>query len=168
VGDKAAPDDAERVRTLRQDNLGRMFLDAYRAFSARAFERLRARGHPGLGPSHSLLLANLDPEGTRITVLAERVGMSKQAMGQLVGDLTREGYVTRAPDPDDRRATRVAFTERGQRFLRDAYEIRREMDAEYIALLGEDRVQALRADLAAVLAAGARATEEDAATGSGS
>lgn len=168
MSNEAALDDAERVRTLRHDNLGRMFLEAYRAFSARAFERLRARGHPGLGPSHSLLLANLDPEGTRITVLAERVGMSKQAMGQLVGDLTREGYVTRAPDPGDRRATRVAFTDRGQRFLRDAYEIRREMDAEYVALLGEDRLRALRADLAAVLAAAGRAIEEDSSAVSGS
>lgn len=142
----------ERIRALREAHIGRLFLEAHRSFSGRAVEKLRARDHPGLGLAHTALLAHLDLEGTRITTLADRAGMTKQAMGQLVLDLARLGYVGREPDPVDGRAARVTFTEEGWRFLHDASAVKRELEAEYVALLGERRFRALRADLAALLA----------------
>lgn len=144
-------DEREQIRSLRQDHVGRLLLEAHRAFSVRAFEKLRARGHPGLGSAHTALLANMDLEGTRITTLAERAGMTKQGMGQLVADLVGQGYLDRRPDPSDRRATIVTFTDEGWRFLRDAFEVKREMEAEYASLLGPDRFDELRASLATLV-----------------
>jgi DNA-binding MarR family transcriptional regulator len=110
----------------------------------RAHGKLRTRGHRGLSLAHTNLIANLDLEGTRITTLAERIGVSKQAAGHLVLDLEERGYVERAVDPTDRRATVVTFTDAGWRFLRDAHQVKREIEAEYRAILGEQGMHDLR------------------------
>ena len=53
-------------------------------------------------------------------------------------------HLERAPDAHDRRATIIKFTEAGCRYLIDAYEIKREIESEYEALLGEDGMVTLR------------------------
>ena len=90
------------------------------------------------------LLPHLDAGGTRTTVLAERVGMTKQGMGQLVGELERQGFLRRAPDPADGRAALVQFTEAGLTLLDDAIAVTQEMDAGYEALLGGERFAELK------------------------
>ena len=143
----------EQIQALRQGHIGRLFLEAHRAFSARAVEKLSTRGHSGLGLAQTTLLAHLDLDGTRITTLADRAGMTKQGMGQLAAELARQGYVATGPDPTDRRATLVTFTADGWRFLRDAYAVKQEIEAEYAAVLGEERLEALRATLSTLLKA---------------
>lgn len=147
-----APLDVEQLAELRREHIGRLLQRANRMFSERATELLRARGHRALSLAHTTLLSYLDLEGTRITVLAERAGMTKQAMGQLVAELEDQGYLVRAPDPTDRRASLVRFTDAGWRFLRDAAEIKREIQAEYAAILGEERLAELRDSLERLLA----------------
>jgi DNA-binding MarR family transcriptional regulator len=142
----------EQIAALRQEHIGRLILQAQRAFGARAVRELRRRGHPGLGAAHAALLPHLDVDGTRITALAERTGMTKQGVGQLVADLERLGYVERATDPSDRRATLVTFTDEGWRFLRDAYEIKLATEADYASLLGEELFRQVRTALAAIVA----------------
>lgn len=143
-GDTASPTDMDRIRDLRAQHIGRLFQRVHRAFDTRAVEKLHARGHDGLTLAHTALLANLDLEGSRVTTLAERAGMTKQSMGQLALDLEQRGYILRAPDRTDRRAMRVIFTDAGWQFVRDAYAIKQEIEAEYIAILGEERFAALR------------------------
>ena len=97
--------------------------------------------------AHTTLLPYLDPEGTSVTNLAERAGMTKQSMRQLVVDLEDKGYIKRTPDPDDRRATLVIFTVEGRRFIEDGNEVKKEIDDEYRAILGEERLEALKGSL---------------------
>src|SRR5215831_14772060 len=132
--------DVARVAERRQSYIGRLLQNAARAVSVQATERLRARGHQGLSLAHTTLLAHLDLDGTRITALAERAGMTKQSMGQLVMELEQRGYVGRQVDPTDRRATLVTFTEAGWQFLVDAGMVKREIEAEYAALLGAEEL----------------------------
>lgn len=134
----------EELLALRQQNIGRLFQRAARAYSERAFEKVNAYGHEGLTLVHTALISNLDVDGTRTTVLADRAGMTKQAMGQLVKDLEQRGYVRREPDPDDGRAQLVQFTDLGLKFLRDAFEIKQEIEAEYAAVLGDEGMATLR------------------------
>jgi DNA-binding MarR family transcriptional regulator len=98
-----------------------------------------------------LLLSHLDLEGTHITALADRAGITKQSMGQLVLDLEKRGYIERRVDRLDRRATLVLFTSTGWQFLRDAYEIKKEIEAEYQAMIGEEEMEQLRATLRRLL-----------------
>lgn len=144
--------DWPQLRELRERHVGRLLLRASRAFNARATEKLRERGYEGLALAHIALLPHLDVDGTRVTTLAERAGMTKQGMGQLVLDLERRGYVERAPDPADGRALLVRFTEAGCRLLGDAVSVTREIEAQYAAVLGEQQLVALREALVALVA----------------
>ena len=136
---------------LRQQNTGRLLLRAFRAYNSHAVAALRERGHPAIGLAHTSLLIHLDLEGTRVTTLAERAGMTKQAMGQLLVDLERAGYVARSGDPKDRRALLVTLTEAGRRFYEDAYHVQLALEAEYAAILGHDQLLALRTALMTLL-----------------
>jgi DNA-binding MarR family transcriptional regulator len=135
---------AEALRDLREQHIGRLLLQAQRAFNQVAIAKLQQRGYAGLSLAHTALLPHLDLEGTRITTLAERAGITKQGMGQLVTDLERQGLVSRAQDPADGRASLVTFTEAGWAYLQAAHEVKREMEAEYAALLGEEKFAELR------------------------
>jgi len=137
--------DPAQLDELRQQYIGRLLLQAQRASRARASDKLRARGHDGLSIAHTNLISSLDLDGTRITTLAERIGISKQAVGHLVLDLEQKGYIQRAVDPTDRRAAIVTFTDAGRRFLYDAYYVKREIEAEYRVMLGEQGLIQLRA-----------------------
>src|SRR3712207_9178711 len=81
------------------ENIGRLLLRAQRDFDTELNARLRERGYPDVRLAHSALFAHIDPEGTRSSELAERAGMTKQGMGQLVADLEKKGYVERVEDP---------------------------------------------------------------------
>lgn len=144
--------DTERIGEWRQQHIGRLFLRASRSFAALATRKLRDRGHEDLGMAHTALLPHLDVEGTRATEIAERASMTKQAAGRVVRDLERLGYVERRADPRDARATLVSFTGEGWRFLEDAYHIKREIEDEYAAVLGEERMGLLRSALEELLA----------------
>jgi DNA-binding MarR family transcriptional regulator len=68
----------------------------------------------GLRRTHLMLFPHISLEGERITTLAERIGVSKQAVGQLVDELEAMGMVERVKDPRDGRAKLVRFARGGQ------------------------------------------------------
>jgi DNA-binding MarR family transcriptional regulator len=131
------------IQLARQHHIGRLLLRASRSFSERAILRFQARGYPGLGTAHVALLPYIELTGTRITTLAERAGLTKQAVGQLVQELERLGYVTRQADPRDGRAILVTFTETGRQLLRDGLAIIQEIEEEDTKILGEEGVRDL-------------------------
>src|SRR4051812_45320578 len=134
----------EELEEFRQEHIGRLLLRAHRAFSERALRKLRQRGHTRLSMVHTTLLPHLDVNGTQATVLAERVGITKQAAGRAIADLEHEGYVQRLPDPTGLRASMIVFTDAGRQFLVDAYQVKKEIEQEYTALLGTERMQQFR------------------------
>ncbi len=148
-----ATSDMERddIRHLRDHHVGRLFLQAHRAYSAHAIEDLRARGYTELGAAHAAILPHIDIEGTRATVIAERSGMTKQGAGQVVDDLARQGLVQRIPDPADGRASLVIFTDAGWDYLRVAAELKQVIEADYARLLGSEQFETLCKNLARIV-----------------
>ncbi len=146
-----AESDRSQAQATRDDHIGRLFLQAQRAFVKRSIAKLRARGHDRLTLAHTALLPYLNPKGTSVTLLAERAGMTKQSMRQLVIELENQGYIQRVPDPTDRRVTLVLFTEEGMRFVADANVVKQEMEAEYLTILGRDRLEALKHSLISLI-----------------
>jgi DNA-binding MarR family transcriptional regulator len=108
-------------------------------------QRLAERGHPDVRFAHGNVFQYLDDDGTRIGVLAERAGVSKQAMAQLVAHLENHGYIERSPDPADRRAQLVRATPRGREVFAIARALMAEIDARLEARLGKAKKQRLRA-----------------------
>lgn len=138
------------VEERRGAHLGRHLIQASRAFNQHAASRLRAAGHSEVTVSHLGLLPHLARGGSRLSDLAERTGMTKQAVGQLVADLERLHYVTRAADPNDRRAVRILFTGRGRKLLADGLGITEAMDERLRQRIGPTRYQQFIDTLAAI------------------
>ncbi|QXL85906.1 MarR family winged helix-turn-helix transcriptional regulator [Comamonas sp. NLF-1-9] len=112
----------------RQSHLGRLLGHAARRFDARvlqlmardvqvplALSNLAARDK--VGAAHVHITRHLSLRGDRLTDLAERAGMSKQAMATLVAQCEAWGLVVREPDPHDARARIVRFTPTGLAWL---------------------------------------------------
>jgi DNA-binding MarR family transcriptional regulator len=131
----------------RPENLAVLMRDVYMLLNDRVLVRLAERGHADVRPVHSALFEHLDDGGTTVSVLAERATMTKQAMAELVAHLEAHGYVTREPDPADRRAKLVRPTARGREVVGIAQELVPELEAWAAGLIGAGRAAALQADL---------------------
>ena len=130
---------------------GTLFLHAFQGFERALFDGYRRRGEEGLRPKHGAVIANIDPAGTRASVLAARAGMTRPAMGELIDELEAAGYVTRVPDPGDRRAKLVKPTARTLKRQRLAREVNAGIEATYKKRLGAARYRELRHALAEVV-----------------
>lgn len=135
------------VGMTEQAHLDRMLLEAFRALDGEISAALAARGAAGLGPRHAAALLLMERGGHRLTELAARGGISKQAMMQVIDDLERLGYVRRAPDPTDARAKIVSLTPRGQKERGDAARAVASVESKVRRRLGPSRYDALRGDL---------------------
>ncbi|WP_194409691.1 MarR family winged helix-turn-helix transcriptional regulator [Microbacterium cremeum] len=116
-----------------------------------ALSELAATGHPAVRLSHVPVFVHIDAEGTPISVLAERSGVSRQAMSMTVRDLESHGYVVTAPSPTDRRTTLVSLTERGAQLCADATRISAELAARWSDELGADALPQLRHHLRTIV-----------------
>ena len=105
---------------------------------------LEAAGHAGMGRTQAAVFESLDDAGTRVTVMAERARITKQAMGELVDDLESRGYVRRRSDPTDGRAKLVVLTAKGRRVARAARNAVARLDRTWAAHLGARRASQLR------------------------
>jgi len=94
------------------------------------------------------VFARIDPDGIRLTDLAERALITKQTAGFLVDQLERAGYVRRVPDPRDARARLVQIAERGRAAVEVARQTEAKVEAEWTAHLGEQATTQLRHALA--------------------
>jgi len=135
----------------RQTHIGRLFQQLARDFSQQALEKLNQAGHPAIKPFQAELISHLDLEGTRLTQLAQRMGTTKQTMGEAISSLEKQGYLRRRADPSDARANLVVFTEQGRQFLEDAYALKLELEAEYTAILGSERFALLKSLMQEIL-----------------
>lgn len=142
----------------REDGDGRLIGELLRVPSqavvrhvSRAFVEA---GYPDLRPAHMSIFQHVDhpPGGTRITELAERAQMTKQSMGQLVGDMERLGFVERAVDPTDQRARIVRLTDRGWEMHEACGEIVKGVETDWGSRFGADNLAELRRLLKALIA----------------
>jgi DNA-binding MarR family transcriptional regulator len=112
-----------------------------------ALSNLAARGR--LSASHIHITRHLALDGSRLTDLAQRANMTKQAMGKLVDQCEAWGLVTRQDDPRDARVRRIVFTPVGLAWLQ-AYR-------QAVAQAEEELRAAVGAEVATVIAIGLEA-----------
>jgi DNA-binding MarR family transcriptional regulator len=131
----------------RPSNLALQLREAYRAINDLIPAQLVAEGFADFRPAHSNVFEYLDDTGTTVSTLAERANMTKQAMAELVLHLEQNDYVTRVPDPADRRAKLVRPTERGYEVFRVVQAQIPVLHARVARLIGAERLRELRRDL---------------------
>src|SRR5512146_961268 len=98
------------------------------AIHRRIIRELNAAGFGELRVPHMAVLQFPGPDGVRPGTLAERAGMSKQAMNQLLRSLEGFGYIVRSDSPDQGRARIVRFTERGRAAYSKVHHILRQIE----------------------------------------
>lgn len=108
------------------DNFGNLFRDTALAMQQLIAEEVARRGFGDLRPALLAVAQHVGADGTRITELAARAWLTKATVVHAVDELERLGYVTRKPDPTDRRAKLVHPTRRA----REAEKVAREAIAE--------------------------------------
>ncbi len=106
------------------------------AIHRRLIQELNEAGFDDLTLPHVVVFQFPGPDGVRPGTLAERAGMSKQAMNQLLKSLEGLGYISRSSDPNEGRASIVRFTKRGHAAYGKIYEILLEIESEWRAELG--------------------------------
>ena len=88
----------------------------YLSTRARQHDRLMAlAGVPLDRAAVALLRQVADSDPLRPGELAHRLGVEASHVTRTVQQLQKSGYVTRVPDPDDRRAQRIELTEAGRK-----------------------------------------------------
>ena len=114
------------------------------AIHHRIIHDLNAAGFDDLSLPHIAVLQYPGPDGVRPGKLAERAGMSKQAMNQLLRTLEGMGYLVRHDETDGSRARIVRFTERGRAAFAAILEILRQVEREWSHELGEKEFARLK------------------------
>lgn len=125
---------------------------AFRGVIDELHAELSERGHPDARPIHGFALQAIGREGTTVSELGRRLGVSKQAAAKTAASLESIGYVRRVADPRDARATQLIHTPRGAEMLALSAEIFERLRADWVRQLGEARVAALEDDLESVVA----------------
>jgi DNA-binding MarR family transcriptional regulator len=87
--------------------------------------------------------------------VADALGVSRQAVAQVVNRLERDGYLTRITDPGDARAKLICLTPRGRAALRTMRTSALAVEDEWRQRLGAERLAGFRDTLIALLPSGA-------------
>lgn len=114
------------------------------AIHRRLIRELNAAGFEELRVPHMAVLQYPGPDGVRPGTLAERAGISKQAMNQLLHSLEGLGYIVRSDAPNEARARIIRFTQRGRDAYAKIHDILRDIEREWSAELGPRRFAELK------------------------
>jgi DNA-binding MarR family transcriptional regulator len=128
---------------IRWQNIGRLLVLSFRRFEEIMVERMRFHGFTDIRQVHTSLLRNIDSDGTRLTEIARRAGMHKQAIGQLAAEFETLGYIRRTEDPTDGRASLVKFTTKGRALLEALPLIHKETHDQLVEIIGIDGISRL-------------------------
>ena len=127
---------ADRPLKTTQMLIGALLRLPAQAIQRRIIKELNAAGYDELRVPHMAVLQFPGPDGVRPGTLAERAGMSKQAMNQLLRSLESLGYISRSDAPDEGRARIVRLTRRGRAAYLRAQDILRDIEHEWSMELG--------------------------------
>ena len=106
-----------------------------------------AAGHDDLNAAHVGLWRYPGLEGLRPSQLADRRGITKQSVNDLLAHLEQHGYLLRVPDPGDKRARVIRLTSKGRRLQRTIYAEAESAQQRIAEILGPQRFAQLHSSL---------------------
>jgi DNA-binding MarR family transcriptional regulator len=124
--------------------IGALLRIPWEAVQRHMLERLHEHGFDDFDAAHLNVFRYPGPQGARPSELAARLGISKQALNYLLGQLERLDYLERRPDPDDLRSKRVALTPRGTSAIDVIRDAVGEVETAWAQQLGPKRFAQLR------------------------
>jgi DNA-binding MarR family transcriptional regulator len=107
----------EDHQQFQKINLVRILRQSVRLVTHEISKSLLKNGHANLSARHLNVFENLTTSDNNIVHLANRAGISKQAMSKLVKEIAAEGYIKVVTDQRDSRLQIVKLTDKGSAFL---------------------------------------------------
>ena len=117
---------------------------AYRAMAADMVDAAHRAGHLNIKQTHNAIFATLGYEGMRAVDMAARMGITRQSMGEIIREMVDLGILEMRPDPTDRRAKLVVYSEEGRRIAADGFAHIQDLDRRFIEEFGEEDYQTAR------------------------
>lgn len=128
-------------------NLPQLLGGARRWFDDGLLAALEKAGAAPVSPTQVQLFAVLDEEGTTVSELARRMGVTRQTAHQAVHGLVAAGLLTQVPDPASARQRLIRRTGEGERAHRRAEAVLDRLEEQLAERIGREAVEALRATL---------------------
>lgn len=125
------------------DHVGVRLWQASQRWKRALDQGLVAMGYAWATEARANVIMHVGRFGIRQSELVRRMGLSKQAVQQLLDELAGDGIIERKPDPEDRRGKLIVFTKAGRKLLADANLVKLEIERDYRAVLGDARFEAL-------------------------
>jgi DNA-binding MarR family transcriptional regulator len=151
-----SPAQRRALEGAKSASVGQLLLKCARLFDEAAIARVnrevKASGPklPPLRPAHTKLFPHIDFEGTRLGTIAERLGVTKQAVSQWIAELEEMKVVELVADPDDARAKRVRFTPRGLEGIHHGLSVLRAIEDDVATRVGAKTMRELHGALLAI------------------
>ncbi len=131
--------DQETFEQKKRSSLLQVLFKAARLANEAALRRIRERtGEYWIRPVHTTLFPHIPFDGIRLTALAEKMGVTKQAVQRLVDELESGGFLERVPDPDDGRAKLIRWSARGGEGLDEGVDFLLAFERELADVLGKE------------------------------
>jgi DNA-binding MarR family transcriptional regulator len=134
---------------------------ARRAYGSAVRDAFLEAGFDDIPRNGAYVLARVHDNSSPLGQLTRELGISKQAVSQLIDTMVMRGYLGRSADAEDRRRMLVTLTARGAAAARVSWQAATEVDEELAARLTPEGVAALRAGLIVLAELGASAGAGD-------
>lgn len=141
-------DRLSEVEEKKRESVAQLLFRCARIWNEQAIVLLREWSqNPNIRKAHTFVFPHVDFEGTRLTEIARRIGVTKQAAAQWVNELEEMGMLEKVPDPSDGRAKLVRFSKQGQGNLLVGLQLLKETEHVLTQRLGQDQMDQLRSIL---------------------
>jgi DNA-binding MarR family transcriptional regulator len=130
--------------TERRRSLGRHLYTLYRIYDSRVLSGLHAAGFKDIRPVHTDIVRSVDVGGSRVTDVASRCNITKQAAGQVIKELVSLGYVSQMTDRKDTRVRMVVFTAKGMNLIVHLGGIFKRIDSKLADVIGKKELAEFR------------------------
>lgn len=119
-------------------DLALLLLGGFRNLADRATAELATRGYEDVRTVHDFALTAILSGADNVSELGRRLFITKQSAAKMVAGLEERGFVSREPDPVDRRRMRLLVTERGLAMRSEGQEIFDDMREQWEKQVGAD------------------------------
>jgi DNA-binding MarR family transcriptional regulator len=134
-------------------DFGILLMLAARAFADDLHARLAVAGFPAMRSSFGFMFRAIQDDAPTPSVLADRLGISKQAVGKVLDEMEARGFLARHSDPANGRIKRVRLTAHGRAAWQTALRLGGAIEANLVERVGAEQVEALRLALNAYVEA---------------